>query len=53
MEKLAGREDNDPTRSCVFKAGINELIDETGEKKRGRPRASWKNDVFKHWCGNF
>lgn len=44
---LARREDDDPARSLIFQPGTLDLV-EPGRRRQGRPRKSWKHDVFRH-----
>ena len=48
MAKVAIQPDLDILRSAVFKPSSFALIDDTFERARGRPRACWPREVYKH-----
>ena len=46
LQKIAARNDSDPVRNFVFKAGSSELQGFAGKRRRGRPRTSWLADCY-------
>ena len=43
-------DDNSPQRNMIFKTSTLELHDPPSRRKRGRPRSTWTEGVYKHVC---
>jgi len=48
MASIARKPDDDVLRECLFEPSSFQLKQFSGKRKRGRLRACWANEVFKH-----
>jgi hypothetical protein len=48
MTSIARKPDDDVLRECLFQPSSFQLKQFPGKRKRGRPRACWATEVFKH-----
>ena len=49
LSKLASRDDDDPTRTCIFERGCRNLLQKVVRRKPGRPRVRWATEAHKAW----